>query len=96
MEFEIIYVYILRLDGARYYTGLTKDIARRITEHRTGQSKSTKKYTEIELIYIHAFNNRISARMLEKKIKNRGAYRFMEDRKYKENLPYKNSINNTN
>jgi len=72
------WVYILRLSNGTYYTGLTNDLNRRMKEHRTGGSKSTRKHLPAELVWIRLRETRIEARELEVKIKRRGARRFMK------------------
>lgn len=79
MDIEaIIWVYILRGENGKYYTGITNDIARRLKEHRGGSSRSTKQYGAIELIWIHTVEGRKQARELEVLIKRKGAARFIE------------------
>lgn len=74
----IIWVYILRGENGKYYTGITNDIARRLKEHRSGSSRSTRKYGEIELIWTHTVEERKQARELEILIKRKGARRFIK------------------
>jgi len=75
---DMCWTYILRMDNGKYYTGITGDLDRRITEHRAGRSKSTKRYLPVELIWVMISDNRKEARALEVKIKSRGARRFLK------------------
>lgn len=77
-----IYVYILQLSNGRYYTGMTKDIVMRFAEHNAGKSKSTKDYTPVAIVYLNSYTGYVDARKIEKHIKNRGAYRFMNDLRF--------------
>lgn len=72
------WVYILKLNNGKYYTGITNDLDRRVTEHRRGGSKSTRNNLPAELVWIRLRETRIEARELEVKIKRRGASRFLK------------------
>ncbi len=72
------WVYILRMSNGKYYTGITNDLDRRITEHKQGRSKSTRRYLPLEIQWIRIEKTRKEARALEVKIKSRGARRFLK------------------
>ena len=80
------FVYILLLSNRKYYTGMTVDLKRRLTEHKNGQSKSTQRYLPFKLMYYVFMQSSKEARWLEKKIKNRGAERYLRIRITKKNL----------
>ena len=42
VEYKIRYLYILKLDGGKYYVGQTNDLELRLQEHRDGLTRSTK------------------------------------------------------
>lgn len=46
----------------RYYKGMTEDIEKRLKEHNSGQTSSTKFYKPWKLIYFEEFSNRDDAR----------------------------------
>jgi len=73
-----IWVYILKGDNGKYYTGITNHIIRRLKEHRSGSSRSTRKYGKIELMWTHTVSERKQARELEVLIKHKGAAKFIE------------------
>ncbi len=73
-----IWLYIIRSREGKYYTGITNDIARRLKEHRSGESKSTRHYREIELIWTKVFRDRKEARGWEVLIKKKGAARWLK------------------
>ena len=50
---------------------------RRLTEHETGKSKSTRKKLPVKLIHLEQFETRILARKKEVYIKKRGAGRYL-------------------
>jgi len=65
------YVYVLKsIKTGQYYKGLTDDIERRIKEHISGFSITTKKYLPLKLIFVQICENRIEARELEKYLKS--------------------------
>jgi len=41
VEHQLRYLYILKLDGGKYYVGQTNDVELRLQEHRDGLTKST-------------------------------------------------------
>lgn len=75
---EHIYTYILLLNDGKYYTGITKNITLRLSQHRAGMSKSTKWSLPLQLIWLQVSSTRIEARELEVKIKSTGAKRFLK------------------
>jgi len=78
----MFFTYILFLSDGTYYTGITNNLVRRINEHRAGQSKSTRKKRPIRLIHAENFNTRIEARKQEVRIKNKGAKRYLQYKKF--------------
>ncbi len=64
-------IYILQSQkSGRYYIGSTNDISRRLKEHNSGKTKSTKNKGPWEIIYTENFSNRLEARRREKMIKS--------------------------
>ncbi|MEC9247944.1 MAG: GIY-YIG nuclease family protein [Pseudomonadota bacterium] len=62
-------VYILECSDGSYYTGITKNLSRRITQHQTGVgAKYTKGRTPIKLIYQEAYKDRSKATKREMEI----------------------------
>lgn len=80
---ESIYIYILRLVDGTHYTGITNDLERRMEEHRTGQSKSTKFKLPVKGIFVTKVGDRLRAREVEVQIKRRGAKRWLNDLRFK-------------
>ena len=52
------------------YVGMTNNLERRLSEHKRGQSKYTRKFKDIELIYTENFENYVLARKKEKYLKS--------------------------
>lgn len=65
------FVYVLKssLDG-RLYKGMTSNIDRRIKEHNSGKTKSTKPYQPWKLVYSEKFNSIEEARKRELYLKS--------------------------
>ena len=65
------YVYAIKSLVRNYiYVGLTNNIERRITEHNSGENRSTKAYRPFIIIHKEKFENRIEARNREKFLKS--------------------------
>ena len=76
------FVYIIYSnDLNKFYVGETSDIEVRIERHGKDKSKFTGKAKDWKLIWSVKLINRTEALKLEKKIKNRGIKRFLEDSK---------------
>ena len=64
-------VYILRLSDDTLYTGITKDLDRRMRQHRNGNgSKYVKGRLPFKLVYTEKQDNRTEAMRRESEIKN--------------------------
>jgi len=64
------YVYILRLSDGSLYTGITKDVERRIEQHEEGNgSKYVRSRLPCELVYVEEIKNRSEALKREAEIK---------------------------
>ena len=72
-------VYILYSKSKdRYYIGQTNNIERRLEEHNSGKSKSTKYGLPWELEYYKEFEDRSSAMKYENKLKNMKSREYLE------------------
>ena len=60
------------------YVGLTNNLTRRLQEHKSGNSKYTKKFKNIELFYFKEFANYKIAREYEKKLKSGYGKEFLK------------------
>jgi putative endonuclease len=63
----------------KFYTGQTQDLANRLTEHNLGETRSIKGCSPWILVWKKEVESRSEAMALEKKIKKRGASRFLTD-----------------
>ena len=64
------FVYVIKsLKDGRLYKGQTHNLEKRIVEHNSGKTKSTKGYTPWELVYFESFKTREEALLREKYFK---------------------------
>lgn len=65
------YVYILKCFDKTFYTGITKDLERRIEEHNSSGlgAKYTSGRRPVKLVYSRRFKNRVNASKEEYRIK---------------------------
>ena len=74
------YVYILYSQSKnKYYVGQTNDLERRLLQHNSSQVTSTKFGAPWDLKYFFQLEERAASVQLEKKIKKRGAKRYLQD-----------------
>ncbi|QCX39920.1 GIY-YIG nuclease family protein [Aureibaculum algae] len=76
-EFEVYIIFSSLWN--RFYIGQTNNFEERIIRHNKGQVKSTKNGIPLELVDKFEVSSRTEAVTLERKIKKRGAKRFLED-----------------
>ncbi len=70
------YVYIAQsLKDRGIYIGYTSDLKKRISEHNSGKTKSTKTRIPFRLVYYEAYLNKTDARKRELSLKNKGQQR---------------------
>jgi len=77
---NMYHTYILYSNTSnQFYTGHTVNLQNRLLEHNSGETKSIAKGTPWKLIWQAESDSRGKAMQLEKKIKSRGARRFLQD-----------------
>jgi putative endonuclease len=75
----MFFVYILHSMALnRYYVGQSSDVAKRLTEHRSGQARSTRAARDWELLFIQSVSGRREAVLLERRIKKAKSCRTIE------------------
>lgn len=62
----------------RLYKGLSKDLERRISEHNSGKTRSTKPYKPWVLVYFEEFDNFEDALKREKYFKSGSGREFLK------------------
>ena len=76
---EVIWTYVLQFEDGTTYVGLTKDLKRRLEEHRRRQSPSTRRFSgAFRVIYQNAFPMYREARVHEKYLKSGGGRKLLE------------------
>ena len=63
------YVYLLLCNGRVFYVGITKNLAKRLREHKNRLSFFTKQFSEIELVYCERYKLKHEAARREKQLK---------------------------
>lgn len=65
------YLYILKsLKDGEHYIGITDNVSKRVAEHNSGKTKSTKNRRPFILIYKEEHKSRITARERERYLKS--------------------------
>ena len=71
-------VYILKDSSGRFYKGLTNNLKRRLQEHRSGHTITTRRMSGLEVAYIEQYETFKEARMREKYLKTAAGRRFLK------------------
>jgi putative endonuclease len=50
------FVYVLRDASGKIYKGMTNNIHRRMSEHRAGKTKTTKRMKSLKLIHVEKYD----------------------------------------
>ena len=82
------YVYILQsLKDLNFYTGLAKNIPKRLSEHNGGFVKPTKGRRPLRLVYTESFQTLTEARRREKFFKTGSGRKFRDKILERNNIP---------
>mgnify|MGYP001827191104 CR=1 FL=1 len=77
-KYLMITVYVLHNpDASRRYVGMTNDLSRRLKEHNSGHTKSTKNVFW-KIVHQEEFQDRVSARKREKYLKSAAGRRYLQ------------------
>lgn len=77
MSFFVYILYSVSMD--RYYVGFSRDVEARIAQHRDAERGWTSRADDWSLVHEIAAESEGEARVLERRIKKRGARRFLAD-----------------
>ncbi len=72
------FVYVLKgISHDKLYKGIAQDIERRLKEHNSGKTKSTKHGRPWKVVYYESYETRAEARKREKYFKSAAGRRFL-------------------
>lgn len=67
----MFYVYVLKsINHYRFYVGMTTDVEKRLKEHNSGKTKSTKGYLPWLIVLVEEYPARLEARKREVYLKS--------------------------
>jgi putative endonuclease len=72
-----LYVLKSQVDG-RYYIGSTSNIQRRLKEHISGKTRTTKVWQATELVYSEEYPDIQEAKAREKKLKSYKSHKYID------------------
>ena len=82
-------VYVLRSErDGRFYVGFTNYLKRRLSEHNSGKTKSTKGYRPWKLILVEAYETRNKARSREKYLKSGSGKEYIKELWFRSSTGY--------
>ena len=77
--FNFMYtVYVLQDENGKMYKGMTNNLQRRLSEHRSGKTKTTKLMQNIVIVYQEQFQTREEARKREVYFKTAAGRKFLK------------------
>lgn len=75
----MFYLYVLKNEETgRYYIGSTSNIERRLKQHRSGLTRTTRILKTNKLVYKEEFKTLIEARLRERKLKSYKSKKYIE------------------
>ena len=75
----MFYLYILKNDETgRFYIGSTNNLERRLKEHLSGKTRTTRILRTFKLVYTENYNTLLEARTREKKLKSYKSRKYLE------------------
>ena len=73
------FVYILKsIKDGRLYIGSTNDLERRLSEHRSGTTWTTKRLGDFNLVFSQEFQDATKARSIENRLKKMKRKDYLE------------------
>ena len=73
-------VYIIKSEEGLIYTGITKNLEKRLREHNSGRSYYTKRGSNWKIIYTESYDSSNEARKREKYFKNNAGKEWLKRR----------------
>ena len=71
-------VYVLQDNKENLYKGMTNNLERRLSEHKRGRTKTTKKMTDPRIVYTEQYKTFKEARKRELYFKTAAGRRFLK------------------
>jgi putative endonuclease len=65
-----VYVLVSEIKRLRFYVGMSEDVDKRLLDHNSGKTKSTKGYRPWKLFFTEEYITRLEARKREKYLKS--------------------------
>jgi len=76
---EMYFVYVMKSKiNGRLYKGITGNIEKRLKDHNSGKTRTTRKWKPYELVYFEAASDRATARKREKYFKTVSGSRYLK------------------
>ncbi len=72
------YVYILKSSDQRFYIGSTNNLERRLRQHHSGHTHSTKRMSDLTLVFNQQYDSLPEAREIELKLKKLKRHDYIE------------------
>ncbi|MBP9856088.1 MAG: GIY-YIG nuclease family protein [Candidatus Pacebacteria bacterium] len=72
------FAYVLKDSQGKFYKGFTSDLSRRLKEHRSGHTKTTRFMDNPSLVYSEEFDTLNEARKREVYLKTAAGRRFLK------------------
>ncbi len=64
--------------GGKFYKGLTNDLPRRLREHRSGHTKTTRRMLDLKVVYNEVYDDLELARKRELYFKSAAGRKFLK------------------
>ena len=71
-------VYVLQDERGTLYKGMTNDLERRLREHRSGKTTTTRKMMNFVVVYTEVYSDKEAARKRELYFKTAAGRRFLK------------------
>ena len=71
-------VYVLQDSNGKLYKGMTNNLRRRMTEHKSGKTRTTRRMNGLEIAYVEEYDTFGKARGRELYLKTAAGRRFLK------------------
>ena len=76
--FYELHCYVLQGDGGKLYKGRTNNLTRRLSEHKSGKTITTKRMRHLKVVYTEEYDTLEKARSRESYLKSAAGKRFLK------------------